>query len=396
MIKKIAAVVPPVEAIGKFCRYLLCSVGLFVFAGTASARQKYELNGEITGLTGDMKVMMSYIPQKGIMIRDSAIVKNGKFHFKGTIARPYKINLYLRSFNPPAQQKLVVGQVVPGVDGQSFYLTAGVTTLRGSSLAGAVVNNPVQAEYLEYQNGIMPIQKAAGPTNLALFYAKNADSIAILKQKQQEFGKQFMQASTDFVKKHPGSYVSFDIVQGSGFVIEDPASFERMLNALSTEFKATEEMKKIAHTLAMAKKFAIGAPITDFTQNDPSGKPVSLSSLKGKYVLIDFWASWCGPCRTEYPYIHKAYDQFKNKNFEVIGVSLDDKKDLWLKAINDNHFDWIQVCDFKGRQNDVAVAYGISAIPQSLLVDPNGIIIAKNLRGDDLIEKLEEVIKTNN
>ena len=84
------------------------------------------------------------------------------------------------------------------------------------------------------------------------------------------------------------------------------------------------------------------------------------------------------------------------KNFEVIGVSLDDKKDLWLKAINDNHFDWIQVCDFKGRQNDVAVAYGISAIPQSLLVDPNGIIIAKNLRGDDLIEKLEEVIKTNN
>jgi thiol-disulfide isomerase/thioredoxin len=134
----------------------------------------------------------------------------------------------------------------------------------------------------------------------------------------------------------------------------------------------------------------------DFTQNDPSGKPVSLSSLKGKYVLIDFWASWCGPCRTEYPYIHKAYDQFKNKNFEVIGVSLDDKKDLWLKAINDNHFDWIQVCDFKGRQNDVAVAYGISAIPQSLLVDPNGIIIAKNLRGDDLIEKLEEVIKTNN
>jgi thiol-disulfide isomerase/thioredoxin len=394
MIRKISAVIPPVSAIGKIGRYLLCSIGLFMFAANANARQKYVINGNITGLTKDMKVMMSYFPQKGTMIRDSAVIKSGKFHFEGSIARPYKVNLYLRSFNPPAMQKFVVGQVVPAVDAQSFYLTAGVTNLTGGSLAKAVAHNPVQEEYLEFQNSIMPIQKAAGPTNLALFYAKNADSIAILKQKQKEFGKQLMQASTDFVKVHPASYVSFDIVQGNGIVIEDPASFEPMLGALSAEFKATDEVKKITHTLAMAKKFAIGAPIMDFTQNDPDGKPVSLSSLKGKYVLIDFWASWCGPCRMEYPFIHKAYDQFKNKNFEVIGVSLDDKKDLWLKAIKDNHFDWIEVCDFKGRQNDVAVAYGITAIPQSLLVDPNGKIIAKNLRGEDLIEKLKEVIKT--
>ncbi|MDB5157303.1 MAG: Alkyl hydroperoxide reductase/ Thiol specific antioxidant/ Mal allergen [Mucilaginibacter sp.] len=376
-------------------RHSLLCIAFMALYTRASAQQKYVIEGKINGLDKDMKVMLNYFPSKGIIVRDSAIVKNGAFHMQGTIARPYKVNLYLRSFTPPPPQKFVIGQVVPSQDGQSFYLTAGTTTITGNSLASAVVSNPVQAEYIELQNSLLPVQKASGPNNLALFYAKNADSIALFKQRRAAFEKQYSQVNFNFVKKHPNSYVAFDLVQNYAIVIEDPESFEPMFNALSPQFKNSPEGKTIAHNLLMVKKFAIGQPIMEFTQNDVNGKPVSLSSLKGKYVLVDFWASWCGPCRMEYPFIHKAYDEFKNKNFEVIGVSLDDKKNLWVNAIKDNHFDWVEVCDLKGRQNEVAVAYGISAIPQSLLVDPNGIIIAKNLRGDDLIEKLKEVIKTD-
>jgi peroxiredoxin len=129
----------------------------------------------------------------------------------------------------------------------------------------------------------------------------------------------------------------------------------------------------------------------DFTQNDTLGNPVSLSSFKGKYVLIDFWASWCGPCRQENPNVVKAFNNYKDKGFTVLGVSLDqpNAKDKWMKAIHDDNLTWTQVSDLKFWGNAVAVQYGIQAIPQNFLIDPQGKIIGKNLRGEALNKKLE-------
>jgi peroxiredoxin len=137
-------------------------------------------------------------------------------------------------------------------------------------------------------------------------------------------------------------------------------------------------------------KVPLGSKAADITQNDPAGKPVSLASLHGKYVLVDFWASWCAPCRAENPNVVKLYKQYQDKGFTVFGVSLDAEasKAAWIKAIAIDGLAWTQVSDLKGWANAAAKTYDVKSIPQNFLIDPNGVIIAKNLRGEELAKKL--------
>jgi len=149
----------------------------------------------------------------------------------------------------------------------------------------------------------------------------------------------------------------------------------------------------ISKTLASSSFGKIGSAMPDFTQNDQSGKPVRLSSFKGKYVLVDFWASWCGPCRAENPNLVKAYNTFKSKNFTILSVSLDNNKDKWLEAIKKDVLTWTHVSDLKYWQNEVAVQFGIQSIPASFILDPTGKIIGRDLRGADLDTFLSKNLK---
>ncbi|CAM4222086.1 Thiol-disulfide isomerase or thioredoxin [Pedobacter westerhofensis] len=149
---------------------------------------------------------------------------------------------------------------------------------------------------------------------------------------------------------------------------------------------------KLATEYAKAIQLSIGKTL-DFTQTDDKGNEFKLSSLKGKYVLVDFWASWCVPCRAENPNLLKAYHALKDKKFEIVGISLDETKASWLKAVAYDGMPWVQVSDLKGFKNDVAVKFGITAIPQNVLINPEGVIIAKNLRGEDVLNQLSASVK---
>lgn len=156
------------------------------------------------------------------------------------------------------------------------------------------------------------------------------------------------------------------------------------------------ELKAEAKQKALDDFIPLGSKAIEFTQNDVNDKPVSLSSFRGKYVLVDFWASWCAPCRAENPAVVKAFNAYKDKGFTVLGVSLDSKKNrqAWIDAIAKDGLNWTQVSDLKFFDNEAAVLYGVKSIPQNFLIDPNGIVVAKNLRGKALEEKLAAIFKS--
>jgi thiol-disulfide isomerase/thioredoxin len=170
-------------------------------------------------------------------------------------------------------------------------------------------------------------------------------------------------------------------------------TFMPLYSNLSDEMKETKAGEYLAKKIEAARKASIGQPIENFKLPNLDGQMVEVASLKGKYVLVDFWASWCGPCRAENPFLKEAYAKYKPKNFEIVGISLDDKRDKWVAAIEKDGLPWIHVSDLKGWKNVAALSYGITAIPQNFLVDTNGVIIAQNLRGEALAKKLEEIIQ---
>jgi peroxiredoxin len=198
-----------------------------------------------------------------------------------------------------------------------------------------------------------------------------------------------------YLKDNASSPIAmFVLKQYAGYDI-NADDVEPMFLALPEQLRASPAGKDMAEKLETAKKTGVGKMAMDFTQNDTLGNPVSLSSFRGKYVLIDFWASWCGPCRQENPNVVKAFNAYNSKGFTVLGVSLDQPtaKDKWMKAIHDDKLTWTQVSDLKYWKNDVAVQYGIQAIPQNFLIDPQGKIVGKNLRGEALNKKLAEIFK---
>ena len=361
----------------------------------AAAQKNYTLTGKLTELKVPAKAYLAFYKEGAWKETDSVEVKDGTFKFTGTVAEPQPVIIALK----PAGSRKENSRS----DYQSFFIEnarisiVGKESIKDARITGSLAEKenteretkikPITAEIIRLQNLYGKKDKAGVYQKTVDERKKAGDSISTLVAQIKNINRTFAETH---INTFAGLNTFYTYVLDSKF---DPKEVEPLFARFSPELKASPLGLKTLEKIEIGKRRQQGATATDFTQNDINGKPFTLSSLRGKYVLVDFWASWCVPCRAENPNVVKAYNTLKGDKFEIVSVSLDAGKEQWLNAIKTDGMPWIHVSDLKYWKNDVATMYGISSVPQNFLVDPKGVIIAKNLRGEDLTEKLKALIK---
>lgn len=359
---------------------LIVAVAAILISCSGKKGNQYTITGTVKGGETSM-VYLQKMDSTGFKTIDSSAVKDGNFSFKGKVDSPDRYNIAIKGKDFPFPFFLENSAITLVIHADS----AGVIQVTGSSA------QDLFKQYIRHNDSIQKLINALDP-----IYTK-ADSLkdtATLKKVDDQFtvySKGMKDLIVDLAKKNPTSPTGPWLIIRNSYQFELP-ELDSLFRGFDSTLYHSYFFKAIAKRVAILKRVQIGQPAVDFIMNDTTGKPVALSSLKGNILLVDFWASWCGPCRGENPNVVKAYAGFHKKGFDVLGVSFDKSKEKWEKAINDDKLTWNHVSDLQYWGNAAGKLYGISSIPSNILLDKDQKIIAKNLRGEALIAKLTELL----
>lgn len=376
---------------GQFLKYkkfimkkiLFLSVIAVIFAACQS-KTEYTINGVVADPTFEgQQVSLSEMTENEMETLETTTITDGKFNFKGETDTPVLrfITLGENENNPRS-----IIMVEPG--------NINVTYDTDFQISGSTINNDFNDFNLKQKELTVKSRSLSEQYSAAMENDTMTDELeAELTSAYEDIANEAKSMNFDFIKANIDNQLGQFIFTGSSRMF-DAEQQKEILALSSDEYKENKDVKRIIEQLEAMEAVAIGKDYIDFTMRNPKGEPISLSDYagKGKYVFIDFWAAWCGPCISEMPNVVEAYEKYKNKGFEVVGVSLDRTEEEWLKGIKDLKMTWPQMSDLKFWESEVVALYSIQGIPHTILLDKEGKIIAKDLRGKELHDKLAELL----
>lgn len=345
---------------------------------------KFLLNGNIVGATG--KVYLNYKDENDKLVGDSTVATNGAFQFKGTVNSPRFYELSTKILKYPVQILM-----------ENSAITVAKT--KDSLATVAITGSTAHDVYIGFYNGPWKIITAkAGSIYQRSDRASQGGKIKVDSAVRAGFDKEFRQLDTlnwqavkSYVMLHSASAGSAAIIYDRFISYPNYKVASELFALLKKDVQQSFMGLQISNAIAIDSKTARGNKAPEIVMTDKDGKMIRLSDFKGKYVLVDFWASWCGPCRKENPNVVAAYQKYHDKGFEILGVSLDSNKDAWQKAIKTDGLTWSHVSDLKGWANAAAAEYGVKSVPASFLIDKEGKMVGKDLRGEELHKMLESL-----
>jgi peroxiredoxin len=350
-----------------------------VSTGAAAQQKPFQVTGTITGADGKEIFLINVDNNQK---KDAYLIRDDRFTLT---AKADSGSVFAVALNGADYPLLLVTNGGDALQVSSSLDKFPVATLKGNSQT-----HDMQA----YQLAFSPLMAKAKQINARVQELSPADTAAQnrLQQEADAFNDRMRKTGADFIQAHPSSVASIFVLINEMHSMA-PAELKDLYDGLSAQVQGSRYGKMTLATIQEMAVTAIGSTAPDFSLKDARGQKVSLSSFRGKYVLVDFWASWCGPCRAENPNVVRAFNRYKGKNFTVLGVSLDNSREKWLDAVRQDGLDWTQVSDLGGWGSSAAALYHVSSIPSNFLIDPSGRIVAKNLRGEELEQTLASILK---